>query len=106
MSEPGSSLNEWIISHAYMCVWFSWLYSHKQIYACVALEGLTLQMLGLLLSKAQGCKQRFLKPSKPCHVGIHWIALAEFSQMSTHIPRFQSFLKIFASFCIGQSSHQ
>ena len=21
--------------------------------------------------------QRFLKPSKPCHVGIHWVALAE-----------------------------
>ena len=27
-----------------------------------------------------------------CHVGIHWIALAEHSQMSTHVPGFQSFL--------------
>ena len=28
---------------------------------------------------------------KPCHVGIHWIALTEYSQMSTHLPGFQSF---------------
>ena len=32
----------------------------------------------------------FLKPSKPCHVGIHWIALDEYSQMSTHMPGFRS----------------
>ena len=32
-------------------------------------------------------------PSKPCHVGIHWIALTEYSQMSTHMPGFQLFLK-------------
>ena len=31
------------------------------------------------------------KPSKPYHVGIHWIALAEYSQMSTRVPGFQSF---------------
>ena len=30
--------------------------------------------------------QKFWKPSKPCHVGIHWIALAEYSQMSAHGP--------------------
>ena len=62
---------------------------------------LTLPMLRLLSSKAQGCKD-FPKTSKPCHVGIHWIALAEYSQMSTHVPGFQSFFKIFASFCIGK----
>ena len=28
---------------------------------------------------------------KPCHVGIHWIALTEFSQMGTHVAGFQSF---------------
>ena len=28
----------------------------------------------------------FCKQSKPCHVDIHWIALAEHSQMSTHMP--------------------
>ena len=42
--------------------------------------------------------KRFLKPSKPCQVGIHWIALAEYSQMSTHVPGFQSFSGVF--FCI------
>ena len=54
---------------------------------------------------AQGCKDLW-KPSKPCHVGTHWIALAEYSHMSTHLPGFQSFFRIFASFCIGQISHQ
>ena len=43
---------------------------------------------------------------KPCHVGIHWIALTEYSQMSTHMQGFQSFFKFFASFCIGQFSQQ
>ena len=37
----------------------------------------------------------FWKLSKPCHIGIHWIALAEFSQMSTHVPGFQSFSGFF-----------
>ena len=44
--------------------------------------------------------------SEPCQVGIHWIALAEYSQMSTHVPGFQSSFRFFASFCIGQISHQ
>ena len=39
----------------------------------------------LLLSKAQGGKD-FRKPSKAWCVGIHWIALAEYSQISTHVP--------------------
>ena len=51
-------------------------------------------MLRLLSSKEQGRKD-FWKPFKPCHVGIHWIALAEHSQMSTHLPGFPSFLKVF-----------
>ena len=51
--------------------------------------------------------QRFWKPSKPCHVGTHWIALAEYPHMSTHVPGFSHFLKgFFASFCIGQISHK
>ena len=33
---------------------------------------LTFPMLRLLSFKAQGCKGLW-KPSKPCHVGIHWI---------------------------------
>ena len=47
--------------------------------------------------QAQGCKD-FLNTSKPCCVGIHRIALAEYSQMSIHIPGFQSFFKFL--FCI------
>ena len=39
--------------------------------------------------------QRFSKPSKPCHSGIHWIALAEYSQMSTHMPGFQGYFRFF-----------
>ena len=66
---------------------------------------LTLPMLRLLSSKPQG-RQDFWKPSKPCHVGIHWTALPEYSQMNTHVPGFQSFFRIFASFCIGQNSYQ
>ena len=53
---------------------------------------LTLPIQRLLSSKALGRKY-FWKPSKPCHVGIHWIALAEYSQMSTHVPGFQSFFR-------------
>ena len=59
-------------------------------------------MLRLLSSKAHGRKY-FWEPSKPCCVGTHWIALAEYYQMSTNVVVFQSF---FASFCIGQISHQ
>ena len=48
--------------------------------------------------------QRFWKPSKHCHVGIHLKALAESSQMSTHISGFRLYFKFLASFCIGQIS--
>ena len=41
---------------------------------------------------------------KPC---THWIALAEYSQMSTHVPGFQLFFQdFFATFCVCQISHQ
>ena len=49
---------------------------------------LTLPMLRLLSSKAQECKI-LEKPLKPCHLGIHLKALAEYSQMSTHLAGFQ-----------------
>ena len=39
----------------------------------------------------------FERPSKPCHVGIHWIALTEYSKMSTVVPGFQSFFSFFFS---------
>ena len=66
----------------------------------------TLPMLRLLSSKAQGRKY-FWKPSTPCHVGIHWKAVAEYCQISTHIAGFQSFCRFFfTSIYIGQMSHQ
>ena len=60
-------------------------------------DSFTLPMLRLLSSKAKGQKD-FGKPSKPCLVGTHWKALAEYSLRSTHLPGFQEFFKNFASF--------
>ena len=40
-------------------------------------------------------QQSFRKPSEPCHVGIHWKALAEYSQMST---MYQGFSHVFLGF--------
>ena len=60
----------------------------------------TLSMLRLLSSKVEERKYYFWKPSEPCDVGTHWTALAEYSLMSTHMSG------LFASFCIGQISHQ
>ena len=51
---------------------------------------LNLPMLRLLSSNAQERKY-FWKPSKPCHVGIHWITLTEYSQMSTHMSGFMHY---------------
>ena len=39
------------------------------------------------VSKAQ-YRKNIWQLSKPCNVGIHWIALTEYSQTSTHVPRF------------------
>ena len=58
--------------------------SHSERFSSSILS-LALPMLWLLSSKEQGCKD-FWKPSKPCHVGIHWIALTVNSRMSTHVP--------------------
>ena len=81
----------------------SWkLSDHKHT---LVVNGLTLPMLRLLSSKAQGHKD-FRNTSKPCHVGIHWKALAKYFQMSTHMPGFWSFFRFLALFCIGQISHQ
>ena len=49
----------------------------------------------------------FWKPSKPCNVGIHWIAIAEYYQMSTMCQGFSHSLKVFfASSCDDQIRHQ
>ena len=44
--------------------------------------------------------QKKLKPFKPCHVGIHWIALAVYFQMSTHLPGFRSFFRFLHLFVL------
>ena len=76
-----------------------WYYKHSQIalFVSVWVFSLTLPMLRLFLSKAQRCKY-FWKPSKPCHVGTRWKALAEYSQISTHLPGFQSFFSFLHHF--------
>ena len=61
----------------------------------ILMLSLTLPMLSLLSSKEQGHKDIW-KSSKPYHVGIHWIAPAEHSQMNTHMPRIRSFFSLFA----------
>ena len=58
----------------------------------------------LLSSEAQECKH-FWKTSKPRHVGIYWIAVAVYSQMSYPLDRVSVFFFL-ASFCIGKLSHQ
>ena len=55
---------------------------------------ITLLMLRLLSSKAQGRKY-FRKPLETCHVGIYWKALGEYFHMSTHLPGFRSFFRFF-----------
>ena len=42
------------------------------------------------------------KPSKPSHVGIHWIALTEYSQMSTHLQGFWSFFRFLHHFVLDK----
>ena len=62
-------------------------------------------MLRLLSYKAQELED-FWKLSKPCHVDIHWIAPAEYYQMSTYAPGFLSFfrLRVKGSLCmVGMS---
>ena len=62
---------------------------------------LTLRMLRLFSSNAQG-RKKIWKPSKPCHVGIHWIALAEHSQISTHVPGYSRFSGFWHHFILAK----
>ena len=54
---------------------------------------LTLPMLRLLSFKAQW-RNYFWKPYKPCHIGLHWIALADECLVSTHVPGFHLLLMV------------
>ena len=42
------------------------------------------------------------KPSTPYSIGIHLIALAEYSQMGTHLPGFQIFSVFLNHFVLGK----
>ena len=64
---------------------------------------LTLPILRLLSSKAQGCKV-FWKTSKPCQVGIHRIDLAEYYWMITILSRIQSFFNFCIILCCKNST--
>ena len=69
-------------------------------------HALTLPMLRLLISKAQG-RKHFRNPFKPFHVGIHWNALTDYSLLNTHVPGFQScyrFLHLFVMAKLAASS--
>ena len=47
--------------------------------------------------------QRFWQLSKPCHVGIHWIAFTEYSLMSTPMSRVWScFLALLHDFVLAK----
>ena len=64
-------------------------------------------MLRILSSNAQKAKnyENHFNPVMLVILGIHWKALAEYYQMSTHLPWFQTFLK-FLSFHVDQISNQ
>ena len=71
-----------------------WIISHGE-------TTLTLSMLRLLRPKHKDAKNLW-KPSKPYHVGIHWIALVECFQMSTHLLGFQSFFRFLHHFVLAK----
>ena len=48
----------------------------------------------------------FLKTILTLSTGIYWKAPVEYSHKSTNVPGSQSFIRFFASFCIGQLSNQ
>ena len=58
-------------------------------------------MLRLLSSKVR-VRKDIWKTSKLCHNGTHLIALAEHSQMSTHLPGFQSFFLFLHHFVLAK----
>ena len=66
-----------------------------------ASKGLTLLMLRLRSSKSQGHRD-FWKPCKLCCGAIHWIALTEYFQMSTHLPGFQPFFRFLHHFVMAK----
>ena len=62
---------------------------------------LILLTLRLLPPKAQGCKDIW-KISKLCHVGINWIAFAEYFRKSTNMPGFQLIFHVLHHFVLAK----
>ena len=60
-------------------------------------------MLGLLLPKHKDTKI-FEIHLKPFNVGTQWVAFAEYSQMSTHVPGFSGFFNHFVLAKLATSS--
>ena len=56
--------------------------------------------LPMLRQRSTKTRIFFWKPVNPCHVGIHWKDLAEYSQMSTYLPGFQSFNRFLHHFVL------
>ena len=64
-----------------------------------AVEGLTLPNAKAMFIQSTRTLV-FFKTSEPCHVGIHWIDLADYSPMSTHVLGFQSFFLCFLHYVV------
>ena len=96
---PWNNFEVYVILHSYSQTHHRWIWCFLKW--ALSKNLLNLPMLRLHSSKAQGCKY-FWKSSKPCHVGIHWKVLTEFSQMSTHLPGFQTFSVFLHHFVLGK----
>ena len=110
-------------THAADRVWVSFMvvtqslryccYHHvdlSQIYCILFIFTTSRQARSFNLSKAKATFVQNYKDAKtfenhikdhlPCHVGIHWKALTEYCQMSTHVPGFQSFFQLFLHYFV------
>ena len=82
-----------------------WQYTLQTSGCVTILNLLTLPMLRLLSPKEKARKD-FQKSSKPCHVGIHWIALADWELIDEWPCARVCHSSALASFCISQISQQ
>ena len=104
----------WSSQFSSMIIWWSnlffiWTWIRVFPILCFFISSLVDQIINPSSAEAtfvqSSTTQDFWKPSKHCCVSIQWIAVTEYSQMSTHIPRVQSLFRLFVSFSIAQISH-
>ena len=92
-----TSIKYWILDGFTTFLGFKWSLIHSKCYlGNKYIYNEPFQCFGYFHLKHKDAKI-FWKPSKPRHVGIYWIALAEYSQMSTMC---QSFSRFIGHFCI------